>query len=625
MHVVATAGHVDHGKSTLVRALTGMEPDRYEEERRRGMTIDLGFAWTTLPKGEVVAFVDVPGHERFVPTMLAGVGPVPAVLLVVSADEGWMPQTAEHVAALHALGVRHALLAVTRSDLADPAPVAADVRERLEGTTLAGLPAVAVSARTGAGLAELRSGLGDLVRSLPAPDRTAPVRLWVDRSFSIRGSGTVVTGTLDAGSLRPDDSLDVLPTGGGSPRRVHVRALESLGEPRTEVVAVARVAVNLRGTEREAVRRGDVLATPGGVVPSALVDARLDVVDGPGEDVPGQGVLHLGSAAVGVRVRLLDAPADARGNAPRYARLRLERALPLAPRDVALLRDPGAHRIVARVTVLDTAPPELTRRGAARARAAELDALHAAGRPDGAAVLAERGALPATWFRATGATVPADALVAEGWLLDRAAVDRWRALLGAAVTDVRPVAGAEPGLPFDAARAALSASGPALPPEVPHGVLAAALVRAPLAVRAGRVVDTRQAPDLPGPVAAAVRALAAELAADPFAAPPADRLAALGLGRRELAAAERAGAVLRVAEGVVLLPDAVDRAAAVLAGLPQPFTTSQARQALATSRRVAIPLLELLDRRRVTARLPDDRRQVIGPVGPARDARAAGG
>jgi selenocysteine-specific elongation factor len=638
MHVVATAGHVDHGKSTLVRALTGMEPDRYEEERRRGMTIDLGFAWTTLAAGEVVAFVDVPGHERFVPTMLAGVGPVPAVLLVVSADEGWMPQTAEHVAALHALGVRHGLLAVTRSDLADPAPVAADVRRRLEGTTLAGLPAVAVSARTGQGLPELRSALGDLVRSLPAPDRAAPVRLWVDRSFSIRGSGTVVTGTLDAGTLRSGDPLDVLATGRGATRRVHVRALESLGEARGEVGAVARVAVNLRGTEREAVRRGDVLATPGSVVTAALVDVRLDVPDGPDATVPGQGVLHLGSGAVGVRVRLLGAAPSppvpgATDGAPQYARLRLDRALPLAPRDVALLRDPGAHRIVARVTVLDTAPPELTRRGAARARAGELDALHAAGRPDGAAVLAARGAVPATWFRATGATAPADVVAAEGWLLDPAAAARWREVLAAAVAAVRSVAGAEPGLPLDRARAALSASRPGLPPEVSDGALAAALVRPPLAVRAGRLVDTRHAPDLPAPVAAAVRALAAELAVDPFAAPPADRLAALGLGRRELAAAERAGAVLRVAEGVVLLPDAVDRARVLLGTLPQPFTTSQARQALGTSRRVVIPLLELLDRRRLTARLPDHRRTVTGTgsgspsatAGAAGPRRAAGG
>ena len=163
MHVVATAGHVDHGKSTLVRALTGMEPDRFEEERRRGMTIDLGFAWTELPGGEVVAFVDVPGHERFVPTMLAGVGPVPAVLLVVAADEGWMPQTAEHVAALDALGVRHGVVAVTRADLAEPVATADDVRARLADTSLAGLPSVAVSARTGAGLDELRAALAELV------------------------------------------------------------------------------------------------------------------------------------------------------------------------------------------------------------------------------------------------------------------------------------------------------------------------------------------------------------------------------------------------------------------------------------------------------------------------------
>src|SRR3954451_8961007 len=147
MHVLATAGHVDHGKSSLLRALTGQEPDRYAEEQRRGLTLDLGFVWTTLD-GETLAFVDVPGHERFVPTMLAGVGPVPAVMLVVAADGGWMPQTSEHVAALDALGVRPGLVAVTRTDLADPAPVVADVRARLAATSLAGLPAVAVSART---------------------------------------------------------------------------------------------------------------------------------------------------------------------------------------------------------------------------------------------------------------------------------------------------------------------------------------------------------------------------------------------------------------------------------------------------------------------------------------------
>src|SRR5690349_3686578 len=179
MHVIATAGHVDHGKSTLVRALTGMEPDRWAEERRRGMTIDLGFAWTTLPSGETVAFVDVPGHERFVPTMLAGVGPVPAALIVVAADEGWKPQSAEHLAALAALDVRHGLLVVTRSDLADPAPATAQALTELARTPLGRVPAVAVSGLTGAGLDDLRAAIDTLVLGLPAPARDEPVRLWI--------------------------------------------------------------------------------------------------------------------------------------------------------------------------------------------------------------------------------------------------------------------------------------------------------------------------------------------------------------------------------------------------------------------------------------------------------------
>jgi selenocysteine-specific elongation factor len=205
VHVVATAGHVDHGKSTLVRALTGMEPDRWAEERRRGMTIDLGFAWTTLPSGERLAFVDVPGHERFVPNMLAGVGAVPAAMVVVAADEGWMPQSAEHLAALDALGVRHGLLVVSRADLADPAAARDASLRELHASSLASLgpvEAVTVSAVTGAGLDDLAAALDRLVARLPAPDAEAPVRLWIDRVFTVRGSGTVVTGTLAAGRLR---------------------------------------------------------------------------------------------------------------------------------------------------------------------------------------------------------------------------------------------------------------------------------------------------------------------------------------------------------------------------------------------------------------------------------------
>src|SRR5215469_664304 len=196
MQVVVTAGHVDHGKSALIRALTGMEPDRWAEERRRGMTIDLGFGWLTLPSGDQLAFVDVPGHERFVTNMLAGAGPVPAVLFVVAADEGWKPQSAEHLAVISALGIKRGLLVITKSDLVDPAAATAVAQAQLAKSSLGEIPVVAVSAVTGAGVPSLVSALDALVGSLPQPDPGAPVRIWVDRSFSMTGSGTVATGTL---------------------------------------------------------------------------------------------------------------------------------------------------------------------------------------------------------------------------------------------------------------------------------------------------------------------------------------------------------------------------------------------------------------------------------------------
>ncbi|MBY8852159.1 50S ribosome-binding GTPase, partial [Saccharothrix sp. MB29] len=295
MRVIATAGHVDHGKSTLIRLLTGMEPDRWAEERRRGLTIDLGFAWATLPGGPV-AFVDVPGHERFTTNMLAGVGPVPAAMLVVAADEGWMPQSAEHLAALDGLGVRHGLLVVTRADLADPGPALVEARGHLAGTSLHGVRSVAVSGRTGEGLDGLRAALDEVARALPEPDPAADVRLWVDRSFTVRGAGTVVTGTLGAGTVSVGDELEL----GG--RRVPVRGLQSLGEPVERVGGVARVAVNLRGVERDQVGRGDALLTPGAWPAVRELDVRLSA-----PEVPARLVLHVGSAAVPAHVRPLGA------------------------------------------------------------------------------------------------------------------------------------------------------------------------------------------------------------------------------------------------------------------------------------------------------------------------------
>ncbi len=271
MQVIATAGHVDHGKSTLLRALTGMDPDRWEEERRRGLTIDLGYAWLTLPSGQELAFVDVPGHERFVPNMLAGVGPVPAVLFVVAADEGWMPQSAEHLAVLDALGMASGLLVVTRADLADPGPAMAQAAAHIRATSLGEVATVAVSAVTGQGLPDLLTALDKLADSLPVPDPGAPVRLWVDRAFSITGSGTVVTGTLPAGTVHREDELVVTP----SMRPVRVRGIQSRGQSAPMAAGVSRTALNLRGISRDGLARGMALVQAGRWTMTDVIDVRI--------------------------------------------------------------------------------------------------------------------------------------------------------------------------------------------------------------------------------------------------------------------------------------------------------------------------------------------------------------
>ncbi|TMM41394.1 MAG: selenocysteine-specific translation elongation factor [Actinobacteria bacterium] len=580
MHVIATAGHVDHGKSTLVRALTGMEPDRWAEERRRGMTIDLGFAWTTLPSGATVAFVDVPGHERFVPNMLAGVGPVPAALVVVAADGGWMPQSAEHLAALDALGVRYGLLAVTRSDLADPTPALAQARAHLAESSLGHVEAVAVSGATGAGLDELGKALDRLVARLPVPDTAAPVRLWVDRSFTIRGSGTVVTGTLGAGSIRVGDALELA----ASHRLVRVRGLQSLGAPAQQATGVARVAVNLRGVERTEIRRGDALVSPDRFQLTDLVDVRLH--GDPVGTLPPEVTLHAGSAAVIASVRPLGTDT---------ARLRLSAPLPLRIGDRALLRDPGRHHVAGGVTVLDVVPPPLRRRGAAAARAAVLSTMD--GTSDEAGELRRRGLVRRSDLARMGVPV-ATAPVTADWHADPAHWAALRRRLAEEVSRYRDTHPLEPGAPVETLRQLL---------RLPDRALVTALVTPPLVAREGRI--SSGAPGgLPAPIARAVDQVRTELAGQPFRAPDSERLAALGLGPKEIGAAVRAGALVRIAEGVVLLPDALDAAVPVLAKLSAPFTMAQAREALGTTRRVAVPLLELLDRRGVTRRLPDDTR-----------------
>jgi selenocysteine-specific elongation factor len=622
MQVIATAGHVDHGKSTLVRALTGMEPDRWAEERRRGLTIDLGYAWLTLPSGERVAFVDVPGHERFVPNMLAGVGPVPAVLFVVAADAGWMPQSEEHLAAIDALGISRGLLVVTRADLADPGPARRAAGERVARSSLGAVASVAVSAVTGRGIPELLAALDRLVRSLPPADAAAPVRFWVDRAFSIRGSGTVVTGTLPAGTVRARDELWLTPV----MRPVTVRAIQSLKEPAAQVSGVARVALNLRGVEAGQLARGMALVTDGAWTLTSVLDVRLGPpVARPGESQPadepvmgkarppGQLMLHIGAARTAARVRLLGG---------RIARLTLAEALPLHVGDRVLLRVPGAAPAAVDAVrpswppltgagVLDVAPPALTGHGAAAAAARELSTWPDP--PRAADLLRRHGLLKLLVLRAMGVgrgprPVTGDWLADPGhWatLRDRLA----RIVAGHAAQ--HPLA---PGIPLEAARAALGVPDRHLVEALAGDglVVAGGVLRAAPAGRPGRPgpAETAAPPALPEPVLAAVTAVCNDLADAPFLAPEASRLRELGLGPKALAAAGRAGLLLRVSDQIVLAPGADARAAQILAGLPQPFTTAQARQALNTTRRVAIPLLEYLDRAGFTQRLPDDRRRL---------------
>jgi selenocysteine-specific elongation factor len=582
MYVLATAGHVDHGKSTLVRALTGMEPDRWAEERRRGMTIDLGYAWTTLPTGEELAFVDVPGHERFIGNMLAGLGPAPGVLFVVAADEGWSRQSEDHLAAIHALDLHHGLLAVTRSDLADPRAATEESLDRIRRSSLGDIEAVAVSGVTNIGLDELRAALSRLTAALPRPDPSAPVRLWIDRAFSVRGSGTVVTGTLAAGSIAVGDQLML------GNRAVSVRAVQSLDQPRERVTATARVALNLRGASTDDVHRGDVLLSLGRWHVTEVIDVRLDA-DG---ELRAGLILHLGTASMPVHLRRLGAD---------IARIALPAALPVRAGDRGVLRDPSRHAVAAGVLVLDADPPALDRRGAAGRRADALST--ATGRADAAAEIARRGAVTEDHLASLGIPVEGavDARTVAGWVITN---DTWRGWVDTAPgivaqwSERNPI---EPRMPLPALRRALE-----LPDE--------ALVEHVLADTALQVADGRAAladrPSL-GPAEHGVHAIEERLRAAPFHAPERNDLAELHLSRRELAAAERAGRLLRINDDIVLLPDAADRAVEALAGLPEPFTTSQAREALDTTRRVTIPLLEYLDRIGRTERLDSQTRRLL--------------
>lgn len=366
MHVLGTAGHVDHGKSTLVRSLTGIDPDRLAEERQRGLTIDLGFAWLMLPSGREVGVVDVPGHERFISNMLAGAGGITACLFVVSASEGWMPQSTEHLAILDLLGIEHGVVALTKADLVDAGRLArmeASVRERLAPTGLHDAPIVAVSGVDDTGRSELLTVLDEMLSRAPVPPAHGSPRMWVDRAFAVSGVGTVVTGTVARGRFELGGAVEVLP--GGATARI--RALQSHKKKVDSIAAGTRAAINLIGISGSQLRGRAVVGA--GWHCTNTVDVMLQVpvreLGGVGIEARGAHLLYVGSASTPVRVRPLDRDRVEPGSsAP--ATLYLSEGLPLRAGDRMVIRDSGPGITAAGATVLDPAPPATRRRDRAR-------------------------------------------------------------------------------------------------------------------------------------------------------------------------------------------------------------------------------------------------------------------
>ena len=592
--VIATAGHVDHGKSALVRALTGTTTDRWETERQRGLTIDLGFAHLLLPSGRSVSFVDVPGHERFVGNMLAGLGPTPIVCLVVAADAGWQAQTTEHRDAIKALGIDTGIIVISRIDLAPDTVdiVSAEIREQLAGTGLADAPIVAASAVDGTGLDEFRRVLDTVLDDVAPADSSQPMRFWVDRAFAIKGAGTVVTGTLSAGTLQLNDELELT---GSRSRRVSVRNLQSHDQAAQQLTPVTRAAINLRGVTVEDVSRGDVLVTADAWFSTAVVDvAGTDEVDF--TTMAQQFSVHIGTATVYAHCRPLG---------PNFARLTLDRTLPLHIGDRFVLRGTGQHLITGGATVLDVDPPALRRRGAAKKRAETLAALSASNHL--AVEVRRRGAMKTTTVSAMGIPVtdplPDSILLHEHWFIDRQSLADWAAQLQETVAQQYAADPSSGGITEQAGVRALALTD--------RDLLSLVVEQAALLQHGGKIFDPNFKPSL-GSAETAVAQLEARFATEPFNAPTADELADLGLGDKELAAAAQQQRLLRLPGNIVLGPKTPALAMRHIAQLPQPFAAADARRALDTTRRTLIPLLEHLDARGWTQRVDGSLRKITG-------------
>ena len=561
MTVVATAGHVDHGKSSLVLALTGTDPDRFEEEKRRGLTIDLGFAHTELPSGERISFIDVPGHVRFLRNMLAGVGGVEACLFVVAATEGWKPQSEEHLRIIQLLGIDNGLIALTKRDLVDDEWLEIaklEVADHVAGTFLDGAPIVAVDSLSGNGLDDLRTALDRLIDQVPAsPDRGRP-RLWIDRVFAAKGSGTVVTG------VRHDDTVIVEP---GS-KAARVRSIQTLGDIVDEIGPGNRVALNLNGVGHDEIGRGDAVVMAEQWHRTARIDASLDVLSSLDHDVSRRGayLAYIGSREVPVKVRVLGNDSLTPGSTG-TVRMFLPVGLPLVPGDRYVLRESGRDETIGGGEVLDVSP---VLRASRAAPSRSIDR-----------VIAERGSVDVDELEIltgsrTAPTVGRWVIAPE--LLETTKSKLEHAIAGAGEhgLDLAPLE------PFERALV-----------ERLEGI----------AVHAGRarpadVVD----PYDDHPLAAAI--LAGGFA--PESPSEVDRAAVRELTHR---------GTLVERDKILFHSEAIDAAAVVAAELlienPDGFTVSQFRERTGASRKFALPLVSELDSRGITRRRDDFR--VAGP------------
>jgi selenocysteine-specific elongation factor len=595
VRTVATAGHVDHGKSSLVLALTGTDPDRFPEEKARGLTIDLGFAFTQLPSGEEVGFVDVPGHVRFIKNMLAGVGAVDVVMLVVAANEGWMPQSEEHLRIIELLGVRHGFVCLTKADVVDDETLELsrlELDEHLAGSALGGAPVVICDALSGRGVDAVRSALDSVLAMAPPPvDRGRP-RLWVDRVFAARGAGTVVTGTLTGGTLRVDDAIEV----GPATRPARVRAIETAHRKVETAAPGTRVALNLAGVEHRAVHRGNAVVRPGQWHLTDVADVALEPLTG--RDFRNRATLqcYVGSGEHAARLRVLDPDR-------RYGRVRLAGVVPLAPGDRLVLRDSGRGDTVGGAEVLDVAPE-----GSARDAPARL------GLPLGARLIAAHSWLAVDELgrragagRAEAVTM-ADELTGSGtavrvgeWLVDPQALADLRAAAAERIRTHHERAPLEPGVELPELASAL---------RVDAERLRAGLVGSDeLVVERGFVRDAAhrvQVGDSPE-----ARKLLDALEAAPFSPPePASVGAEPGLVR----ALARDGQVVEV-DGIVFAARALDEARRrVQVALRErgTVTVADVRDLLGSTRKYVLPILNRLDAEGVTRRRGDDR--IPGPA-----------